>query len=64
MKKLIYEYSSGVKKVHTIFISNKTILKEANGAKQVTINKCNEYEIDKRLDNKTAGQYITTLLLN
>lgn len=64
MEKLIYEYSNGFKKVHTIFIINKTILKEANGAKQVTIYKCNEYEIDQRLDNKTAGQYITTLLLN
>lgn len=63
MKKLLYEYSNGVKKIHTIFINNETILKESSGAKQVSIYKCNELQIEKRLNSFVAGEYVTTLLL-
>lgn len=63
MKKLVYVYSDGKEFEHTKFISDKTILKEANGADRVTIYKCNEYELEQRQDGYKAGEYITTKLL-
>ena len=64
MKKLLYDYSNGIIKVHTKFTKDKTMLKEAKGAKQVNIYKCNDYEIDDHLDGFVTGKYITTLGLN
>lgn len=63
MRKLLYEYSNGEIKIHTKFIKNKTMLKEAKGAKQVSIYKCNDYEIDDHLDGFITGKYITTISL-
>ena len=63
MKKLIYEYSNGEKRIHNNFIKNSTIRREASGAKQVSIYKCNELQIEKRLNSFVAGEYVTTLLL-
>nr|DAH72015.1 MAG TPA: hypothetical protein [Caudoviricetes sp.] len=63
MKKLVYVYSDGKEFEHTKFISDKTILKEANGADRVAIYKCNEYELEQRQDGYVAGEYITTKLL-
>ena len=39
MKKLVYVYSNGKEVEHTKFISDKTMLKESNGADKVTIYK-------------------------
>lgn len=64
MKKLLYDYSNGIIKVHTKLIKNKTILKESEGAKQVSIYKCNDYELDRHIEGFTTGKYITTLILN
>ena len=63
MKKLVYVYSNGKEVEHTKFISNKTMLKESNGADKVTIYKCNEYELEQRQDGYEAGEYITAKLL-
>lgn len=63
MKKLVYVYSNGKEVEHTRFISNKTILREANGADRVAIYKCNEYELEQRQDGFEAGEYITAKLL-
>ncbi len=64
MKKLFYEYSNGKYSIHTNFINNKTIKKEANGADRVSIYKCNELDLEKIANGFMAGQYITTLALN
>ena len=64
MKKLFYEYSNGKYSIHTNFINNKTIKKEANGADRVSIYKCNEIELDKKLEGILSGEYITTLALS
>lgn len=63
MKKLFYKYSNGEYSIHSNFISSKTINKEANGAEQVSIYKCNDYQLDELLDGYSAGEYITTYLL-
>lgn len=64
MNKLFYEYDNGEYNVHTNFISNKTIKKESKGANRVSIYKCNELDLEKRLEGLSSGQYITTLILN
>lgn len=61
MRKLLYDYSNGIIKIHTKYIKSKTMLKEAKGAKQVSIYSCNEYEIDNHLDGFITGKYITTI---
>ncbi len=64
MKKLFYEYNNGEYSIHTRFISNATILKEAKGANRVEIYECNELDLEKRLEGLSSGKYITTLILN
>ena len=59
-----YSYNNGEYSLHKRIIGNKTMIKEANGATNVTIYKCNETEIENILDGKLVGQYITTLILN
>ena len=58
---LRYYYDNGKVTEHTTFITNKTILKEAEGATKVTIYKVtNIYDINGAEKEK----YITTLALN
>ncbi len=64
MRKLVYDYSNGIIKVHTVYVKSKTMYREANGAKQVSIYSCNEYQLDEHLDGFLTGKYITTILLN
>lgn len=63
MKKLVYIYNNGTTKVHTKFIEDKTMLREANGAGRVEIYECDEFHLEQILDGKLAGKYITTKLL-
>ena len=42
MRRLVYCYSKIGDKIHTKFISNKTMLKESEGAKTVDIYECIE----------------------
>ena len=63
MKKLVYEYTNGLQKIHTTFITKKTMLRESKGARRVTIYKCDELELIKREEGYTSGEYITTILL-
>lgn len=52
----VYEYSNGIQKKHSCLISNKTILKESEEAKQVSIYKITNDELEKR-------KFVETLLL-
>lgn len=64
MKKLVYVYSKIGEKVHTKYISNKTILREAKGSNRVEIYECNELQLNERLEGLSSGKYITTIALN
>lgn len=64
MKRLIYVYSKIGEKVHTKFISNKTMLKEAQGTDKVYIYECNEYQLWQRENGFNSGKYVTTISLN
>lgn len=64
MNKLFYEYDNGEYSIHTKYINNKTIKKENKGASRVSIYKCNKLDLEKRSEGFSAGQYITTLILN
>lgn len=61
MKKIVYVYNNGTTKVHTKYLKNKTMLKEANGAGKVDIYECNEYQLDNMLCGKLDGKYIVTI---
>ena len=63
MKKLVYAYSNGKEFEHTKFISDKTMLREAEGSERVSIYECNELDLEQRFDGFSAGKYITTKLL-
>lgn len=66
MKKLLYCYSETNMKIHTKFIKNKTILKEAKKAKKVDIYEINEIFLDNFYNGNISlngTTYITTLLI-
>ena len=63
MKKLVYVYEYGEEIIHTKYISNKTMKKEAGDSKKVEIYECNDYELEQRLDGLSAGKYITTIAI-
>lgn len=63
MKKIVYVYNNGTTKVHTKYLKNKTMLKEANGAGKVDIYECDEYHLENMLNGNLTGKYITTKLL-
>lgn len=64
MKRLIYVYSKIGEKVHTKFISNKAMLKEAETSDKVYIYECNEYQLWQRENGLCSGKYITTIALH
>lgn len=64
MKKLVYYYSHDNIKIHSKYISGKTMRREANGASGVSIYKCNEIDIENILDGKLAGKHIASIILN
>lgn len=64
MKKLFYKYDNGEYSIHTKYISTKAIKRESRGAEKVSIYKCNEIDLEKIAEGFSAGQYITTLVLN
>lgn len=63
MKKLVYCYSKIGDKIHTKFISNKTMLRESKDSNRVEIYECNEVELWQRENGFVAGKYITTIAL-
>ena len=63
MKKLVYVYENREEIIHTKYISNKTMKKEAGDSKKVEIYECNDYELEQRLDGLSAGKYITTIAI-
>ena len=63
MKKLVYVYENGNEVVHSKYISQKTVSREAKGSKKVEIYECNEYELEQRLDGFSAGKYMSTLAI-
>lgn len=58
MKKLMYVYENGEKRVHTKFISDKTMKQEGGSSKRVEVYECNDngYEYE-------TGKYITTYMI-
>ena len=63
MKKLVYVYSNGEEIIHSKYISDKSIKKEAGNSKKVEIYECNELDLEQRLDGFSAGKYITTIAI-
>ena len=63
MKKLVYYYSHDNIKIHSKYISSKTMRREANGAGKVDIYECDEYHLENMLNGNLTGKYITTKLL-
>ena len=46
------------------FINNKSIKRRFEKSKQVSIYNCNEHDVELLEEGYSAGDYITTILLN
>ena len=63
MKKLVYCYSNGNKFTHSNYVSNRTMLRESEDSKEVSIYECNEIQLDELLDGLFSGKYLRTIRL-